>query len=116
MVARGIYSFLPLGWRTVRKIEQIVREEMDRAGAQEILMPGVQPAELWEESGRWNKYGSALLRFKDRKGADFCLGPTHEEVVTDIVAHQRAPATRNCRSTSTRFRRSFATSRARASA
>ncbi len=85
MVARGIYSFLPLGWRTVRKIEQIVREEMDRAGAQEILMPGVQPAELWEESGRWNKYGSALLRFKDRKGADFCLGPTHEEVVTDIA-------------------------------
>ena len=85
MVARGIYSFLPLGWRSVRKIEQIVREEMDRAGAQELLMPGVQPAELWEESGRWQEYGSELLRFKDRKGANFCLGPTHEEVITDIV-------------------------------
>ncbi|MEC9400701.1 MAG: proline--tRNA ligase [Myxococcota bacterium] len=85
MVARGIYSFLPLGWRVVRKIEQIVREEMDRAGAQEILMPGVQPAELWHESGRWEGYGAELLRFKDRKGSDFVLGPTHEEVVTDIV-------------------------------
>ena len=85
MVARGIYSYLPLGWRSIRKIEAIVRQEMDRAGAQEILMPGVQPAELWQESGRWQQYGAELLRFKDRKGADFCLGPTHEEVVTDIV-------------------------------
>jgi prolyl-tRNA synthetase len=85
MVSRGIYTLLPLGWRSVRKIEQIVREEMDRAGAQEILMPGVQPAELWQESGRWDEYGPELLRFKDRKGADFVLGPTHEEVVTDIV-------------------------------
>lgn len=90
MVARGIYSFLPLGWRSVRKIEQIVREEMDRAGAQEILMPGVQPAELWLESGRWQGYGSELLRFKDRKGGDFVLGPTHEEVITDIVRNNIA--------------------------
>ncbi len=85
MIARGIYSFLPLGWRSVRKIEQVVREEMDRAGAQEILMPGVQPAELWQESGRWDAYGAELLRFRDRKGAQFALGPTHEEVVTDLV-------------------------------
>ncbi len=85
MVARGIYSFLPLGWRSVRKIERIVREEMDRAGAQEMRMPGVQPAELWQESGRWDAYGSELLRLKDRKGSDFALGPTHEEVVTSLV-------------------------------
>ena len=78
MLTRGIYSFLPLGWRSVRKIEQIVREEMDRAGAQEILMPSVQPAELWQESGRWYEYGPELLRIKDRKGSEFCLGPTHE--------------------------------------
>ena len=85
MVARGIYSFLPLGWRSVRKIERIVREEMDRAGAQEMLMPGVQPAELWQESGRWDAYGAELLRLKDRKGSDFALGPTHEEVITSLV-------------------------------
>jgi prolyl-tRNA synthetase len=85
MLSRGIYNFLPLGWRSVRKIEQIIREEMDRAGAQEVLMPSVQPAELWQESGRWNEYGAELLRFQDRKGADFCLGPTHEEVITDMV-------------------------------
>lgn len=84
-VARGIYSFLPLGWRSVRKIETIVRQEMDRAGAQEIHMPSVQPAELWEESGRWEQYGVELLRMKDRKGGRFALGPTHEEVVTDII-------------------------------
>lgn len=90
MVARGIYSFLPLGWRSVRKIEQIVREEMDAAGAQEILMPGVQPAELWQESGRWEAYGAELLRFKDRKGSEFALGPTHEEIVTDIIRHDVA--------------------------
>src|SRR5215470_4158771 len=83
--AAGIYSFLPLGWRVVKKIEDIVREEMDRAGAQEILMPAAIPAELWQESGRWTKYGPELLRFKDRKGADFVVGPTHEEVVVDIV-------------------------------
>ncbi|RAL23853.1 proline--tRNA ligase [Lujinxingia litoralis] len=85
MLARGIYDFLPLGWRSVRKIEQIVREEMDRAGAQEVHMPAVQPAELWQESGRWVEYGAELLRFRDRKGAEFCMGPTHEEVVTDMI-------------------------------
>ncbi len=84
-VAAGIYSFLPLGWRVVKKIEDIVREEMNRAGAQEILMPAAIPAELWQESGRWQLYGPELLRFKDRKGADFCIGPTHEEVVVDMV-------------------------------
>ena len=85
MLARGIYTFLPLGRRVIRKIETIIREEMDRAGAHEILMPAVQPAELWQESGRWEFYGPELLRFKDRKGSDFCFGPTHEEVITDLV-------------------------------
>ena len=81
----GVYGFMPFGWRTVRKIEQIVREEMDASGAQEIHMSAVQPAELWEESGRWNAYGPELWRIKDRNGRDFCLGPTHEEIFTDIV-------------------------------
>ncbi len=84
-VARGIYDFLPLGLRVVRKVEKIVREEMNRAGAQEILMPALCPAELWQESGRWDVYGRELLRIKDRHKRDFCFGPTHEEVVTDIV-------------------------------
>jgi prolyl-tRNA synthetase len=87
-VAAGIYDFLPLGLRSLRKVERIVRDEMDAAGAQEILMPMVQPKELWEDSGRWAKYGTELLRFKDRKGSEFCLGPTHEEVVTDIVRRE----------------------------
>ena len=84
-LTRGIYTFLPLGWKSVKKIQRIVREEMDGAGAQEILMPGVQPSELWQESGRWDDYGPELLRFEDRKGGEFCLGPTHEEVITDLV-------------------------------
>jgi len=84
-IARGIYDFLPLGWRVVRKVEKIVREEMDRAGAQEILMPAICPAELWQESGRWEQYGRELLRIKDRHEREFCFGPTHEEVVTDLV-------------------------------
>ncbi len=84
-VAAGIYNYLPLGWRVLRKVENIIREEMNRAGAQELLMPAVQPAELWETSGRWQQYGAELLRLKDRKGADFCIGPTHEEVVTSLV-------------------------------
>ena len=84
-VAAGIYDYLPLALRSIRKFENIVREELARDGCQELLMPTVQPAELWQESGRWQFYGRELLRFKDRKGADFCLGPTHEEVVTDIV-------------------------------
>ena len=81
----GIYNYLPLGLRVLRKVERIVREEMDRAGAQEVLMPAVQPAELWQESGRWQIYGKELLRFQDRHGRDCCFGPTHEEVVTDLV-------------------------------
>lgn len=84
-VAAGIYSYLPFGLRSLRKMEQIIREEMNRAGAIECLMPMANPAELWQESGRWEKYGKELLRFKDRKSADFCMGPTHEEVITDIV-------------------------------
>lgn len=87
-VAAGVYNFLPLGWRVVHKIEQIVREEMDRAGAQELLMPASIPAELWQETGRWQKYGPELLRFKDRHGADFCFGPTHEEVIVDMVRRE----------------------------
>ena len=84
-VAAGIYSYMPFGLRSIRKMEQIIREEMNKAGAIECLMPMANPAELWEESGRWEKYGKELLRFKDRKETDFCMGPTHEEVVTDIV-------------------------------
>lgn len=81
----GIYTFLPAGLRSLRKVENIIREEMNRAGAIEVLMPGVQPAELWQESGRWEYYGRELLRFKDRHNRDACLGPTHEEVITDLV-------------------------------
>ena len=81
----GIYSYLPLGLAAIRKVEQIVREEMNRAGAQELLLPMVQPAELWKESGRWQKYGPELLRFTDRHERRSCLGPTHEEVITDLV-------------------------------
>jgi prolyl-tRNA synthetase len=84
-VAAGIYDYLPLGLRSIKKFEQIVREEMNRSGCQELLLPVVQPRELWEESGRWRFYGDELLRLQDRKDADFCLGPTHEEVITDIV-------------------------------
>jgi prolyl-tRNA synthetase len=87
-VARGIYDILPLGVRSVRRVEDLVRQEMDRAGAQEILMPTVIPAELWQESGRWDKYGRELLRLKDRYDRDFCFGPTHEEVVTDLVRRE----------------------------
>ncbi len=84
-VAAGIYTFLPLAWRSIRKIEQIVREEMEAIGSQELMLPIVQPAELWYESGRWDLYGPELARLKDRSGRDFCLGPTHEEIVTDLV-------------------------------
>ena len=87
-VARGIYDLLPLGLRAVRRVETIVREEMDRAGAQEILMPAVIPGELWRESGRWERYGSELLRMRDRYDREFCFGPTHEEVVTDLVRRE----------------------------
>ena len=84
-VAGGMYTFLPLGWRVIRKIEQIIREEMDAAGGQEVCMPIMQPAELWEESGRWAAYGDEMMRIKDRHHRDFCLGPTHEEMITDLV-------------------------------
>jgi prolyl-tRNA synthetase len=84
-ISRGIYDYLPLALKTIRKIEAIVREEMNRAGAQELLLPIASPAELWQESGRWELYGKELVRFKDRHARDFCLGPTHEEVITDLV-------------------------------
>ena len=84
-LASGLYSWLPLGLKVLRKVENIVREEMNRAGAQELLMPVVQPAELWEESGRWQQYGPELLRINDRHNRAFCLGPTHEEVITDLI-------------------------------
>jgi prolyl-tRNA synthetase len=84
-VAAGVYSFLPIGWRVIQKISRIIREEMNRAGAQEVFLPAVIPGELWQESGRWDQYGEQLLRFKDRKGADFVIGPTHEEVIVDLV-------------------------------
>ncbi len=84
-ISRGIYDYFPLALRVMRKIEAIVREEMNRAGAQELLMPISSPAELWQESGRWEMYGKELLRFKDRHERDFCLGPTHEEIITDLV-------------------------------
>jgi len=84
-LSSGVYTYLPLGLATIRKVEQIVREEMNRAGAQEVLLPVVQPADLWIESGRWTKYGPELLRFKDRHNRESCLGPTHEEVITDLV-------------------------------
>ncbi|QFU02143.1 Proline--tRNA ligase [Halomonas sp. THAF5a] len=86
----GLYTWLPMGLRTLRKVERIVREEMDRAGAQEVLMPAVQPAELWQESGRWEQYGPELLRLKDRHERDYCVGPTHEEVITDLVRKEIA--------------------------
>jgi prolyl-tRNA synthetase len=87
-LASGIYDYLPLGLRVLRKVEAIVRQEMNRAGAQEVLLPAVQPAELWQESGRWQIYGKELLRFQDRHGRDCCFGPTHEEVITDLVRRE----------------------------
>lgn len=87
-VAAGIYTYLPLGLRVIRKIEQIIRDEMNRAGAQELLMPIASPAELWKETSRWDYYGKELLRFKDRHERDFCLGPTHEEVITDLFRRE----------------------------
>ncbi len=87
-LAAGIYTWLPLGVRILRKVETIVREEMDRVGAQECIMPMIQPGELWEETERWQAYGLELLRFQDRHERNFCLGPTHEEVVTDLIRHE----------------------------
>ena len=86
--AAGIYNWLPLGLRVLRKVEAVVREEMDASGAQEVLLSGVQPAELWQESRRWEEYGPELLRFRDRHERDFCFGPTHEEVITDLIRNE----------------------------
>src|SRR5215213_6863318 len=87
-LAAGLYSWSPLGLRVLRKVEGIVREEMDRAGAVEMLMPTVQPRELWEETGRWQKFGGQLLKIKDRKEADYCYAPTAEEVITDFARQE----------------------------
>ena len=84
-IAAGIYNFLPTGLRVFRKVENIIREEMNHAGAIEVIMPFVTPSDLWMKSGRWDVYGKELLRLKDRADREFCLGPTHEEVVTDLV-------------------------------
>jgi len=87
-LAAGIYSYLPLAQRVFQKLKTIIREEMNRIGGQELTLPGVQPAELWQESGRWNLYGKELLRFQDRNERHFCLGPTHEEVITDLIRRE----------------------------
>ena len=87
-LAAGLYTWLPMGLRTLHKVEEIVREEMNRAGALEVLMPAVQPAELWQESGRWEKYGPELLRIRDRHNREFCFGPTHEEIITDLARNE----------------------------
>ena len=87
-LSSGLYNWMPLGMRVLHKVQTIIREEMDRAGALEVVMPSVQPAELWRESGRWQDYGPELLRMQDRHERDFCLGPTHEEVITDIARHE----------------------------
>src|SRR3569833_168544 len=97
-LAAGLYTWLPLGLRVLRKVEAIVREEMNEAGAQEVLMPAIQPAELWQESGRWEQYGGELLRLRDRHQREFCFGPTHEEVITDlnrreVRSYEQLPAT-----------------------
>ncbi|MBQ2605371.1 MAG: proline--tRNA ligase, partial [Clostridiales bacterium] len=84
-VASGIYSFMPLGYRTYRKVEAVIREEMDKAGAQELIMPALLPAEVYQESGRWEKFGPEMFRLSDRGGRSFCLGPTHEEPFTEAV-------------------------------
>ncbi len=97
-LASGLYIWLPMGLRVLRKVENIIRQEMDRVGAQELLMPAIQPAELWEKSGRWDQYGPELLRLNDRHNREFCFGPTHEEVITDFVSkeihsYKQLPAT-----------------------
>ena len=84
----GLYTWLPLGLRVLRRVEQVIREEMNAAGAMEVFMPAVQPAELWQETGRWDVFGPLMLRMKDRHERDFCFGPTHEEVITDIARRE----------------------------
>ena len=105
-MAAGIYSILPLGLRVLRKVEQIIREEMNQIGGQEVFLPSVQPAELWAESGRWDFYGKELLRFRDRNDREFCYGPTHEEVITDIVRRE-VKSYRQYQLPYTRFKPSF---------
>ncbi|HEY8095255.1 MAG TPA: proline--tRNA ligase, partial [Methylobacter sp.] len=87
-LAAGLYTWLPLGLRVMRKVEKITRDEMEKTGALEVLMPGLQPAELWQETGRWEQYGPELARLKDRHDRDFCLGPTHEEIITDLARNE----------------------------
>ena len=87
-LASGLYNWMPTGARVLKKVENIIREEMNKSGAVEVIMPVVQPAELWQESERWEQYGPELLRFKDRDERDFVLGPTHEEVITDLVRRE----------------------------
>jgi prolyl-tRNA synthetase len=87
-ISSGIYAFLPLGWRVYRKVEAIIREEMNRAGAQEVYLTAIQPAELWQETGRWQEYGKELLRMNDRHERPYCFGPTAEEVITDIARRE----------------------------
>jgi prolyl-tRNA synthetase len=94
-LASGLYTWLPMGLKVMRKVEAIVREEMNAAGSLEVLMPSTQPAELWQESGRWEEYGPELLRFKDRHGRDFCAGPTHEEVITDLMRNELSSRAQN---------------------
>jgi len=114
-LASGLFSWMPLGLRVLRKVEAVVREEMNRAGALELLMPAVQPAELWRETGRWDKYGPLLLRMSDRHEREFCFGPTHEEVITDI-ARRELRSYSSCPSITTRYRPSSATRYGRVSA
>ena len=87
-LASGLFSWMPMGLMVLRKIERIVREEMDRSGAYEVAMPAIQPADLWKETGRWEDYGNLLLKMEDRHGRLFCFGPTHEEVITDILRNE----------------------------
>ena len=103
-LASGLYSWLPMGVRVLNKVEAIVREEMDRAGSLQVLMPVTQPASLWEESGRYVQYGPELLRFKDRHSNDFVLGPTHEEVITDLMRNELKKAISSCLSIFIRFK------------
>ena len=102
-LAAGIYVYLPAGWRIMRKIEAIIREEMDAIGCQELLMPVLQPAEIWQESGRWDAIGDEMFRVKDRKGADMALAMTHEEVVTWLAARESTPES-SCPSSGTTSR------------
>ena len=87
-LASGLFTWMPLGLRVMRKVEEVVRREMNKAGALEMVMPAVQPAELWQESGRWDEYGALLLRIRDRHDREYCFGPTHEEVITDITRRE----------------------------